>query len=153
MTEPRWLNESEADAWWQLLSVFEHLPAAIDAQLKQDSALGRFEYSVLAMASTAPGHSIAMLQLSDLANGSLSRLSHTVSRLVDRGLVTRTQKGGTRYVALTDHGWQTLQEAAPGHVEEVRRLVFDQLPTGSVDELGRLLRPIADNLRKAARRS
>jgi len=153
MSEPNWLDEREADAWLQLVSVFEYLPGAIEAQLKRDSGLGRFEYSVLAMASGSPGRSIAMLQLSELANGSLSRLSHTVTRLVERGLVTRTRKGGTRYVTLTDLGWETLQAAAPGHVDEVRRLVFDHVPDGSVEELARILRPIADDLRKSAPRS
>ncbi|MFB2582402.1 MarR family winged helix-turn-helix transcriptional regulator [Herbiconiux sp. P15] len=153
MSEPRWLDDQEADAWLQLLSVFEYLPGAIETQLKRDSGLGRFEYSVLAMASGSPGRSIAMLQLSELANGSLSRLSHTVTRLAERGLVTRTQKGGTRYVTLTELGWETLQAAAPGHVDEVRRLVFDHLPEDSAAQLAELLRPIAENLRRSAPRS
>jgi DNA-binding MarR family transcriptional regulator len=153
MSDPNWLKEDETDAWLLLVSVFEHLPGAIDAQLKRDSGLGRFEYSVLAMASESPGHSIGMLQLSELSNGSLSRLSHTITRLEERGLVTRARKGGTRYVSLTDAGWESLRAAAPAHVEEVRQLVFDRLPEGSAAELARLLRPIADNLRRTAPRS
>jgi DNA-binding MarR family transcriptional regulator len=153
MTEPDWLNEDESDAWRQLLSVFEYLPGAIDVQLKRDSGLGRFEYTVLAMASEATGRSITMLQLSERTNGSLSRLSHTVSRLAERGLVTRAQEGGSRYVTLTDAGREVLESAAPGHVAEVRRLVFDHLPAGSAPDLARLLRPIAEHLRSTAPRS
>jgi DNA-binding MarR family transcriptional regulator len=153
MSEPRWLNEQEADAWLQLLSVFEYLPAAIDVQLKRDAGLGRFEYTVLAMASGAPEHTIAMLRLAELTNGSLSRLSHTVTRLAERGLVRRSQRGGTRYVTLTPQGWELLQEAAPAHVEEVRRLVFDHVPADGVADLARLLRPIAEHLRTSSPRS
>jgi hypothetical protein len=85
-TEPRWLDPDEALAWRQLLAVIEHLPAAIDAQLKRDAELGRFEHTVLAVASGSPDRTVAMLELSRLTHGSLSRLSHTVSRMEARGL-------------------------------------------------------------------
>jgi DNA-binding MarR family transcriptional regulator len=146
MTEPRWLDPDEALAWRQLLAVIEHLPAAIDAQLKRDAELGRFEYTVLAMASGSPDRSVSMLELSRLTHGSLSRLSHTVSRMEARGLVKREQRGGSRFVSLTDEGWGLLQRHAPAHVEEVRRLVFDRLPAGSVTELSRILAPVAEHL-------
>jgi DNA-binding MarR family transcriptional regulator len=153
MVEPRWLDEQEADAWLQMLAVVEHLPAAIDAQLKRDSGLGRFEYTVLAAASESSDRSVAMLHLSDLTNASISRLSHAVTRMVERGLVTRTRQGTTRYVTLTEAGWDALRVAAPGHVAEVRRLVFDRLPRGTASELASILRPIADQLRAASPRT
>jgi DNA-binding MarR family transcriptional regulator len=153
MTETRWLEPDEAAAWIQVLALVEYLPGVLDQQLKRDSDLGRFEYSILAMLSDSPDRTLPMLDLSAATFGSLSRLSHTVTKLVDRGLVTRKREGGHRLVTLTDTGWSSLEAAAPGHVQEVRRRVFDHLPAGHAQELTELLQPIAEHLKSIAPRS
>ena len=64
------------------------------------------------------------------ARGSLSRLSHAVSRLERAGWVERRSCGGAgrrTEARLTDKGWQQIRQTAPGHVREVRRLVIDAL--------------------------
>ncbi|SDZ43208.1 DNA-binding transcriptional regulator, MarR family [Herbiconiux ginsengi] len=148
-----WLAPDEADAWIQMLAVVEFLPTVIDQQLKRDSGVGRFDYSILAMLSTAENRTLTMLDLSVVTFGSLSRLSHTVSRLCERGLVERERIGGNRYISLTDAGWKLLVAAAPGHVVEVRRQVFDHITPEDARELARILRPVADHLRSSAPRS
>ena len=62
--------------------------------------------------------------------GSLSRLSQVVTRLEGKGWVTRTPDpadGRYTLALLTDDGFAAVAAAAPGHVREVRRLVFDPL--------------------------
>ena len=72
-----------------------------------------------------------------VANGSLSRLSHVISRLEGRGWVRR--KPGTRgratHAELTDEGYRKLIAAGPIHLREVRRLVFDVLTAEEVKAL------------------
>jgi DNA-binding MarR family transcriptional regulator len=66
--------------------------------------------------------------LAAFADGSLPRVSQVVGRLERRGLVRRhPDPDDGRYIlaTLTDEGMDLLAEAAPGHVETVRRLVFD----------------------------
>jgi DNA-binding MarR family transcriptional regulator len=68
--------------------------------------------------------------LATQTEGSLPRLSQVVARLEQRGWVRRTPDpadGRYTLAILTDEGWTKAAEAAPGHVEEVRRLVFDPL--------------------------
>ena len=80
-----------------------------------------------------------MSLLADLANASLSRLSHLVKRLEERGLVRREPDpadGRFTNAILTDKGLQTLVEAAPGHVAHVRSLVIDVLSAEQLRRLG-----------------
>jgi DNA-binding MarR family transcriptional regulator len=80
-----------------------------------------------------------MSSLADLANASLSRLSHLIKRLEERGLVRREPDpadGRFTHAILTDKGFQALAEAAPGHVAHVRSLVIDVLTSEQLRRLG-----------------
>jgi DNA-binding MarR family transcriptional regulator len=80
-----------------------------------------------------------MSDLAAMASGSLSRLSHVVSRLEKRGWVRREPcPGDGRFVnaVLTDDGWAKVIATAPGHVEAVRRLVVDALSPQQLSALG-----------------
>jgi DNA-binding MarR family transcriptional regulator len=136
--EPRWLDSDERATWMSLMSLLIKLPAALDAQLQRDSGLSQFEYNVLAGLSEMPGGSLRMSVLAALADGSLPRLSQVVARLERRGLVRRTpdpDDGRYTLATLTDAGRAVVAEAAPGHVETVRSLVFDPLPKGKARQL------------------
>ena len=128
--EPRWLDADERETWLGLAGMLVRLGPALDAQLQRDAGLSYFEYQVLAMLSELPERTLRMSDLAGLTNGSLSRLSHVVGRLEKRGWVTRSQdptNGRITLATLTHDGWTKVVEAAPRHVEEVRRLVFDPL--------------------------
>lgn len=146
------MDHVETEAWMHLLAVVEYLPGLLDQQLKRDAGLGRFEYAVLLMLARAPGQTRPMLELSTVTFGSLSRLSHTITRLEERGYVTRVRNGANRYVSLTADGGRVLRAAAPGHVEAVRHLVLDHLPAGGARQLAELLGPVVDSLKAAAPR-
>lgn len=129
-SETRWLNTEELEAWVQLAMLMTHLPAGLDAQLTRDSGLTHFEYEVLSVLSDSPERSLRMSALATLAGGSQSRLSHVVGRLEKRGWVVRAPSTEDRRVThahLTDDGYAKVAAAAPGYVENVRRLVIDRL--------------------------
>jgi DNA-binding MarR family transcriptional regulator len=151
MTEPRWLNKDEAAAWMSLLAIIELLPSAIDAQLKRDFGMTRFEYNVLSMLSMSPDDTAPMSSLAFLTNGSLSRLSHAVSKLETRGWVRRTPSETDRrslLATLTPEGRALVEAAAPHHVEEARRSFFDAIPPERVRDFAEILEPIAQRLIK-----
>jgi DNA-binding MarR family transcriptional regulator len=142
---PRWLTDDERDAWIPLIGVLIKLPAALDAQLQRDAGLSHFEYMVLSRLSEAPERTLRMSDLAILANGSLSRLSHVVTRLERRGWVRREAcPGDGRYTnaVLTGEGWAKVTATAPGHVAAVRELVVDGL---SPEQIGQL-RDIAQRI-------
>jgi DNA-binding MarR family transcriptional regulator len=141
--EPRWLDDEESQAWRALAKTLVRLPAALDAQLRRDAGMGHFEYDVLALLSEAPDCTLRMSALATLAGGSLPRLSQVVARLEQRGWVRRAPDpadGRYTLAILTDQGQAKVTEAAPGHVQEVRRLVFDPLTktqSRQLHEIGR----------------
>ena len=102
-----------------------------------------FEYQVLALLSEAPGRTLRISTLATLAEGSLPRLSQVIARLEQRGWVRRapdSADGRYTLATLTDQGQAKVTEAAPSHVQEVRRLVFDALTktqSRQLHEIGR----------------
>ena len=58
--------------------------------------------------------------------------------MAKRGLVSKQKSPGDArgvLVTLTDDGLRRLEAAAPGHVESVRRLVFDHLDPNDIPTL------------------
>jgi DNA-binding MarR family transcriptional regulator len=130
MPETRWLTADELETWHALNLLLARLPTALGNQLQCDSELSFVEYYVLAGLSDQPDHTIRMSSLAVLANSELSRLSHLISRLERRGFVRREPDptdGRFTNAVLTSRGHAYVVDAAPGHVEQVRHLVFDAL--------------------------
>jgi DNA-binding MarR family transcriptional regulator len=128
--EPRWLDADESQAWRALASALVKLPTALDAQLRRDAGISHFEYQILALLSEAPDCTLRMSELAMQAEGSLPRLSQVATRLERRGWLRRSPDpadGRYTLAALTDQGRAKVTQAAPGHVQEVRRLIFDPL--------------------------
>jgi DNA-binding MarR family transcriptional regulator len=145
LQEPRWLDAEESQAWRALAKTLARLPASLDAQLRRDAGISHFEYDVLALLSEAPGRTLRMSELAMWAGGSLPRLSQVVARLEQRGWVRRTPDpadGRYTLATLTGQGQAKVAEAAPGHVQEVRRLVFDPLTKAQSRQLREISRRI-----------
>ena len=134
-----WLTAEEQAAWRSVVALLIRLPAAIEAELQRDAGISQFEYLVLSGLSEAPNRTLRMSDLAAMASGSLSRLSHVVSRLEARGWVRREAcPGDGRFInaVLTDDGWAKVVATAPGHVAAVRRLLIDVLTPEQLRELG-----------------
>ena len=128
--EPRWLSEDEQRGWESVAALLFLLPGPLENQLQRDSGLSLFEYMVLSYLSMSPGHTARMSELARLSNSSLSRLSNVVSRCERRGWIERSpDPDDARYTiaSLTGPGYERVVDAAPGHVDAVRRFVIDPL--------------------------
>jgi DNA-binding MarR family transcriptional regulator len=135
----QWLTAAEVDSWLSLVRLMTWLPWSIDQQLRRDSGLAMVEYQVMARLSQSPERTMRMSSLADLANASLSRLSHLVKRLEGRGFVRRepdSADGRFTNAILTGKGLQVLTDAAPGHVAHVRSLVIDVLSPEQLRRVG-----------------
>jgi DNA-binding MarR family transcriptional regulator len=149
MDMPRWLTDEEQQAWRPFAALLFRLPAALDAQLQRDAQVTHYEYMVLISLSEAPDRTLRMSDLAEMANGSLSRLSHVVSRLERRDWVRREPcPGDGRFInaVLTDEGWEKVVATAPGHVEAVRKLIVDALTPEEFRALGAASAQILDHL-------
>jgi DNA-binding MarR family transcriptional regulator len=135
----KWLTAAQLESWLSVVRLMTWLPWSIDQQLRRDSNLAMVEYQVLAMLSESPERTMRMSSLAEVTNASLSRLSHLVKRLEERGLVRREPDpadGRFTNAILTDKGFLTLAEAAPRHVAHVRSLVIDVLSAEQLRRLG-----------------
>jgi DNA-binding MarR family transcriptional regulator len=136
--QTRWLSESEQQAWRAFISACRRLFPEMDAHLQHVAGIPHAYYEILVRLSEAPGRELRMTQLADASTSSKSRLSHAVARLEARGWVERlaceTDRRG-QIARLTDAGFAALDAAAHQHVEQVRRMVFDQLTPAQVEQL------------------
>ena len=136
--EPQWLTPEEREAWLSLSAIMFQLPGQLENQLQRDSSLGFVEYMVLAMLSEAPERHLTMSELSAQTNTRLARLSRVVKRLEADGYVQRITSEIDRRVSichLKDAGYDAVVAAAPGHVEQVRKSVFNHLNRRQIAQL------------------
>jgi len=138
MAEPRWLNEQEQQAWRAFIAAQRVVNTRIEQQLQRDAGIPHTYYEILVRLSEAPDGRLRMSGLAVATQGSRSRLSHAVNRLEQAGWVRREGIESDRrgqVAIITDLGRQKLVETAPGHVEEVRKSVFDALTEDQIDHL------------------
>jgi DNA-binding MarR family transcriptional regulator len=111
---------------------------ALDRQLQRDAGIPHAYYEILVRLSETECRSMRMSELADATRSSRSRLSHAVARLEERGWLKRvdcaTDKRG-QVAVLTDAGYAALADAAPGHVEAVRKHMIDQLSAEQISQL------------------
>jgi DNA-binding MarR family transcriptional regulator len=135
---PRWLSAAEQETWRSFVGGCRAFFAAVDAQLQRDAGMPLAYYEILVRLSEAPHRALRMTQLAEATATSKSRVSHAVARLEERGWVRRvdcpTDRRG-QIAELTDEGHAALAAAAPGHVEQVRRALFDPLTPEQVSQL------------------
>jgi DNA-binding MarR family transcriptional regulator len=149
-SQVRWLNADEQAVWLELIAAVMWLPAALDAQLQRDAGLSHFEYGVLMHLSMSPNREARMSELASRANSTLPRMSKVIDRLAKQGWATRRPDpadGRYTLAALTEAGWEKVVASAPGHVEQVRRMVFDPLTAAQVRQLGAIAGKIAGAVR------
>jgi DNA-binding MarR family transcriptional regulator len=149
MTDTGWLDADEQRTWRAFLRATRRVLEGLDRQLQRDSGLPHAYYEVLVQLSEAPDRTLRMSELADRSLSSRSRLSHAVARLEEAGWIRRescpTDRRGT-FATLTDAGFAALAAAAPGHVEEVRSLLFNRLTREQAAQLQEICEAIADRV-------
>jgi DNA-binding MarR family transcriptional regulator len=145
----RWLNDAEMRAWLGYRRMFLLLNAAVNRDLARDSGLSEPDYDVLSNLSAAPDHRGRLSELAARMLWSQSRLSHHISRMEQRGLVRREEcesdaRGSV--VVLTEEGLHTIEQAAPHHVESVRRHIIDVLSPEQIKALGDISETVVSHL-------
>ncbi|MBC8994236.1 MarR family transcriptional regulator [Micromonospora chalcea] len=145
----RWLAPDEQRTWRAFLTASRALMDALDRELQRDAGMPHAYYEILVRLSEAPDRRLRMSELAELTGSSRSRLSHAAARLEASGWIRRedcpTDRRG-QIAVLTDTGFATLAAAAPGHVEGVRRHLFDALSPAQVDQLRRISETLAEHL-------
>ena len=144
-----WLEGEQQRAWLAYIRVQLRLAYEMNRQLLAGSGMSLPDYDVLTALSVADGGRMPITVLAAHIGWERSRLSHHARRMSARGLVTCGPSAADRRVTevgLTGRGRQALEDAAPGHVDLVRRLFFGGLPEGLVGPLGEALESVYANI-------
>ncbi|MGV9325565.1 MarR family winged helix-turn-helix transcriptional regulator [Streptosporangium sandarakinum] len=142
----RWLDADEERAWRAL----RRMMIAIQSRTAHDLAaigLSDPDYEVLSTLSERPGHASTLREQAAKMGWSRSRLSRHASRMEARGLVRREpdpDDGRGCYLVLTEDGLETLEDAAPLHLESVRRHVIDRLSPADLSALEDIARKLEE---------
>ncbi|GAB3969653.1 MarR family transcriptional regulator [Plantactinospora veratri] len=125
----RWLTPEEERAWRAFLRVMVAVQSGTASDL---AAIGLSEpdYEVLSTLSERPDHTNTLGKQADKMGWSRSRLSRHAARMEGRGLLRRAPDptdGRGCLLVLTEQGLDALENAAPVHLESVRRHFIDRL--------------------------
>jgi DNA-binding MarR family transcriptional regulator len=152
---PRWLDQDEQRAWRAFLESSRLLFEALERQLMSESSMPHGYYEILVHLSESPERTARMGELANRTRSSRSRLSHAIDRLEERGWVERGECATDRrgqYATLTDLGFTAIEAAAPGHVDAVRRHIFDRLTSEQTNQLEQISSTILAGLEPCKRR-
>ena len=139
--EPRWLDAREDRAWRVYRHAQEQLDSRLRRQLLQDSGLSEAEFRILAMLSEHPTGRVPAGELCSSMGWEKSRLSHLTRRMQEQGLVAREPNptdARSSLIVLLALGRKTIEDAAPQHVQQVRRDFIDVFTPGELDLIGDL---------------
>jgi DNA-binding MarR family transcriptional regulator len=139
--QPRWLDADQQRIWRSFLNGVAKINEQLEAELRP-FGLDLGEYEILVHLSESPDRALRMSDLAGRVRQSRSRLTHTVARMESKGLVSRMACPSDRrgvIAEMTPHGYQLLVEAAPSHVESVRKALVDPVDPGDLEALGRAM--------------
>ncbi|MFJ9623309.1 MarR family winged helix-turn-helix transcriptional regulator [Streptomyces sp. NPDC101181] len=136
---PHWLTPEQQAAWDGFIRMQEKLIGRLSRNVQADSRMSASDFIVLAKLTEAGGR-MRFGDLTKLVEWEKSRMSHQVGRMAKRGLVAKEEcldDGRGAFIVATAEGYRAIEDAAPLHVEHVRRLFMDAL---SQDELASITR-------------
>jgi DNA-binding MarR family transcriptional regulator len=144
----KWLSPDEERAW----RAFRRVIVAVETGTARDLAvigLSEADYEVLSTLSERPGNTSTLGEQADKMGWSRSRLSRHATRMEGRGLLERApdpDDGRGCFLTLTAQGMETLESAAPKHLDSVRRHFIDLLgpdDLAALERIGAKVRPVS----------
>src|SRR5215211_1194509 len=130
-------DPQQLGAYFALMEAVSLLQHHVEQHLRTEGNLSYVQFQVLTRLAAANGQ-LTMTQLADGVVYSRSGLTHQAGLLEKADLITRGPHPDDQratLVTITDNGLTLLSRVLPGHIEVVRRLLFDSL---SEDDLHHL---------------
>jgi DNA-binding MarR family transcriptional regulator len=149
------LDPRELNAYFVLMESVSLLQHQVEQQLRDAGGISYVQFQLLARLADAQ----APLTMTALADGvvySRSGLTYQAGLMEQAGLVTRgpsPDDDRATLVTITPAGLALFGRILPGHVQVVRRLLFDPLASRDVDHLGDIMTRVRDHMRTQPPRS
>lgn len=139
MAEP--LTPTQLAHWRTFLESSWALHTRLEDELRAATGLSMNDYHVLVVLVDAPDHRIRMGELASRLVLSPSRITYQINSMIKRGLVRKQScpdDGRGQEAVLTDLGLRTLRDAAPAHLDTVRKSFIDHLDDEELAVIGRV---------------
>src|SRR5579875_3484501 len=129
------LSPEEMALWHALKQGSEAVRSRIMADITAATGLSDPDFAVLTRVTEDGGGRIRQNELAAMTGFHRSRLSHQLTRMRERGLITQEPAGGGVEVVVTGHGRDLVRKARPVHAAGVRRHLLAPLRDLDVDAL------------------
>ncbi|MEU5032348.1 MarR family transcriptional regulator [Streptomyces milbemycinicus] len=142
------LTAEEQRAWRSFVRMNERLMGRLSRLLQTEFNVSPADFAVLAELTDVPDRR-RLLDIARALEWEKSRMSHHITRMVQRGLVVRdecAEDGRGTFVAITDEGRAVVEAAAPRHVKAVRELFLDHVTPSELRLLARISERVMEKL-------
>jgi len=149
------LDPQQLGAYFVLMEAVSLLQYQVEQQLRTEGGLSYVQFQLLARLADAHGQ-LTMTQLADGVVYSRSGLTYQAGLLEKAGLIARTPSSEDEratLVTITGTGRALFDRVLPGHVQVVRRLLFDPLTGDDLHHLGDIMTRVRDHMRAQPPRS
>ena len=149
------LDPQQLGAYFVLTEAVSLLQHQVEQQLHAEGDISYVQFQLLARLAHAHGH-LTMTQLADGVVYSRSGLTYQAGLLEKAGLITRgpsPDDDRATLVTITGTGLALFGRVLPGHVQVVRRLLFDPLSGDDLHHLGDIVTRVRDHMRAQPPRS
>jgi DNA-binding MarR family transcriptional regulator len=149
------LDPQQLGAYFVLMESVSLLQHQVEQQLRAEGNVSYVQFQLLArLANTKDA--LTMTQLADGVVYSRSGLTYQASLLERAGLITRNPSSDDEratLVAITKKGRTLVDRVLPGHVQVIRRMLFDPLTDDDLPHLGDIMTRVRDHMRALPPRS
>ncbi|MEV6610874.1 MarR family winged helix-turn-helix transcriptional regulator [Kutzneria sp. NPDC051319] len=138
------LDADEMALWHAWKSAADTVRARIAEDITAAVGLSDADFAVLTRVAELGGGRLRQNALAESVGWHRSRLSHQLSRMEHRDLLTRHPADGGVEVHLTDAGHSLARRARPAHADAVRRHLLDHLDPTQRRQLRHALDALTD---------
>ena len=121
------LTPDDLALWHAWKRAAETVRTRVASDITAETGLSDPDFAVLTRVAELGDGVLRQNQLAESMGYHRSRLSHHLSRMEERGLVTRRQAGIGVEVVITEAGRTVVELARPAHAAAVRRHLLDPL--------------------------
>jgi DNA-binding MarR family transcriptional regulator len=149
------LDPQQLGAYFALMEAVSLLQHHVEQHLRAEGAISYVQFQLLARLADARGQ-LTMTQLADGVVYSRSGLTYQAGLLEKAGLIVRRPSPvdeRATLVSITERGQALVGRVLPGHVQVIRRLLFDSLSEDDLRRLGDIMTRVRDHMRAQPPRS
>lgn len=144
------LDDREERAWEAFFEMQVHFWRHLGQRLQRETGLSEPDLTVLTALARAPGGRLRPFELGGFIDYEKSRLHHHLTRMAERGLLTREQCAEAprgAMIVLTEAGRAAVDMAMPRRTAHIRRWLIDPLTADQLDALTGISHAVLERLR------